>query len=184
MEPDLAKVHEQLRLLREQTQADEDIARSKILKVQDSIHQFDNVDNDIKLYRLNGGDDKLLSAKQRVADLDSQIDVMDNEIMQLSIAISEAESNIANMHSLERNVADNLRYRELQRDMTRLHSKHAEMETKNAIVELDKYKERADKLRKALNKWTAEVLFLTKLRIASNNGGRNQTNGFILEKGE
>lgn len=157
MDPDLARVHEQLRLLREQTQADEDIARSKILKVQDSIHQFDNVDNDIKIYHLNGGDDRLLSAKQRVADLDAQIVAMDNEIMQLSIAISEAESNIANMHSLERNVADNLRFRELQRDMTQMRSKSAEMETQNAMIELDKYKERSDRLRKALNKWTAEV---------------------------
>jgi chromosome segregation ATPase len=77
--------------------------------------------------------------------------------MQLSIAISEAESNIANMHSLERNVADNLRYREMQRDIARMRSRIAEMEKENIATEVDKYKERADKLRKDQNKWAAEV---------------------------
>jgi DNA repair protein RAD50 len=151
-------MHERLRLLREQTQADEDIANSKILKVQDSIHQFDNEDNDIKVYRLNGGDDRLAAAKKMVVELDTRIERMDDEIMQLSVAISETDSNIANMHSLERNVADNLRYREMQRDITRMKSAIAEMEKQNAQTEVDKYNERADKLRKDHNKWTAEVL--------------------------
>ena len=143
--------------MREQTQSDEDTANSKILKVQDRIHQFENMDNDIKIYRLNGGDDRLAAAKKRVADFNNQIDAMDEEIMQLSIAISEAESNIANMHSLERNVADNLRYREMQRDIARMRSRIAEMEKENIATEVDKYKERADKLRKDQNKWAAEV---------------------------
>jgi DNA repair protein RAD50 len=138
-------------------QSDEATANSKILKVQDSIHQFDNVDNDIKTYRLNGGDTRLVTAKTHVADLDKRIDNMDDQIMQLSIAISETDSNIANMHSLERNVADNLRYREMQREITGMKTKITEMEAQNAQAEVDKYNERADKLRKDHNKWTAEV---------------------------
>jgi DNA repair protein RAD50 len=140
-------------------QSDEDKANSKILKVQDSIHQFDNVDNDIKTYRLNGGDTRLATAKTHVADFDKRIDAIDDQIMQLSIAISETDSNIANMHSLERNVADNLRYREMQREITNMRTKITEMEAQNAQAEVDKYNERADKLRKDHNKWTAEVSF-------------------------
>ena len=160
LDPELAKAQEKLRMLREQTQSDEDSANSKILKVQDSIHQFENVDNDIKTYRMAGGDDRLASAKKTVGDLESRIASIDDEIMQLSIAISEAESNIANMRQLERNVADNLRYREMQREVTSLRSKIAEMEKQNAETEVDKYKEQAEKLRKANNKWTAEVCVL------------------------
>lgn len=77
--------------------------------------------------------------------------------MQLSIAISEAESNIANMRQLERNVADNLKYREMQRDVSKMKNKIVEMQKENAETEVDKYKEQAEKLRKANNKWTAEV---------------------------
>src|SRR5579859_4384217 len=144
-------------MLREQIQSDEESCNSKILKVQDSIHQFENVDNDIKAYRLAGGDDRLVAAKKFVADLNSRINSHDEEIMQLSLAISEAESNIANMRQLERNVADNLRYREMQRDIARMRAKITEMEKDNAEAEVDKYKERAEKLRKANTKWTAEV---------------------------
>jgi chromosome segregation ATPase len=86
--------------------------------------------------------------------------------MQLSIAISEAESNIANMRQLERNVADNLRCREMQRDITRMRNKISEMEQQNAETEVDKYKERAEKLRKANNKWTAEVS-ISKVELTS-----------------
>src|SRR5947207_4684137 len=164
LDPELATVHEQLRMLREQTQSDEDSANSKILKVQDSIHQFENVDNDIKAYRLAGGDDRLATARKAVADLDQRIASIDDEIMQLSIAISETESNIANMRQLERNVADNLRYREMQRDVTRMKNKIVEMEKENAETEVDKYKEKAEKLRKANNKWTAEV-FIPKFYV-------------------
>jgi DNA repair protein RAD50 len=157
LEPELATVHEQLRMLREQTQSDEVSANSKILKVQDSIHQFENVDNDIKAYRLAGGDDRLAASKKAVTDLDNRIASIDDEIMALSLAISEAESNVANMRQLERNVIDNLKYRELQRDITQMRSKISEMEKENAETEVDKYKEQAEKLRKANNKWTAEV---------------------------
>jgi chromosome segregation ATPase len=166
VEPEIDKIHEQLRMLGEQTQSDEDSANSKILKVQDSIHQFDNVDNDIKAYQLAGGDDRLAAAKKAVTDLDKQVDSIDEDIMQLSIAISEAESNIANMRQLERNVADNLRCREMQRDITRMRNKISEMEQENAETEVDKYKERAEKLRKANNKWTAEV-FASEMELTS-----------------
>jgi len=157
LDPEIGRIHEQLRMLREQTQADEESCNSKILKVQDSIHQFENVDNDIKAYRLAGGDDRLAAAKKAVIDLNTRIASIDDEIMQLSLAISEAESNLANMRQLERNVADNLRYREMQRDIARMKTKIAEMEKDNAEAEVDKYKERAEKLRKANTKWTAEV---------------------------
>ena len=157
MEPELARVHESLRQLREQTQSDEASANSKILKVQDSIHQFENIDNDIKVYRLAGGDDRLANAKKSVIDLEKKISAIDDEIMALSVAISEAESNIANMKQLERNVNDNLKYREMQRDIDRMKNRIAEMEKENAETEVDKYKEQAEKLRKANNKWTAEV---------------------------
>lgn len=167
MEPELAKVHEQLRILRDQTQAEEDSANSKILKVQDSIHQFENVDNDIKAYRLAGGDDRLSAARHAVVDLDKRITSIDNEIIALSNAISEAESNIANMRQLERNVADNLRYREMQRDITKMRAKIAELEKQNAEAEVENYKEKADKLRKAHNIYTAEVIY-GKMCVASN----------------
>jgi uncharacterized protein (DUF3084 family) len=179
LEPELGKVHEQLRMLREQTQSDEDSANSKILKVQDSIHQFDNIDNDIKAYRLAGGDDRLAAAKKAVADLDKRIEAIDDEIMQLSIAISEAESNIANMRQLERNVADNLRCREMQRDIARMRNKIAEMEQENAETEVDKYKERAEKLRKANNKWTAEVLIYVMKLISSKQRWEARSNRWI-----
>jgi chromosome segregation ATPase len=157
LDPELAKVHEQLQLLREQTQSDESSANSKILKVQDSIHQFDMVDNEIKAYHLSGGDDRLVASKKAVSDLEHKITSIDDEIMQLSLAISEAESNIANMRQLERNLADNLRHREMQHDITLMRDKIIEMEKENAETEVDKYKEQAEKLRKANNKWTAEV---------------------------
>jgi DNA repair protein RAD50 len=155
-------------MLREQTQSDEESSNSKILKVQDSIHQFDNVDNDIKAYRHAGGDDRLAAAKKAVIDLNTRITNIDDEIMQLSLAISEAESNIANMRQLERNVADNLRYREMQRDISRMRTKIAEMQKDNAEAEVDKYKERAERLRKANTKWTAEVWYP---RISMTDGG-------------
>jgi len=156
LQPELGRIREQLRMLREQTQSEEESANSKILKVQDSIHQFENVDNEIKAYRLAGGDDRLASAKKAVEELNARIASIDDEIMALSLAISEAESNIANMRQLERNVADNLRYREMKREMSRMRDKVNEMEKENAETELDKYKEQAEKLRKAITKWTAE----------------------------
>jgi len=156
LQPELGRIQEQLRMLREQTQAEEESANSKILKVQDSIHQFENVDNEIKAYRLAGGDERLAAAKKAVEELNARIASIDDEIMALSLAISEAESNIANMRQLERNVADNLRYRELKREIGRMRDKVTEMEKENAETELDKYKEQAEKLRKAITKWTAE----------------------------
>ena len=144
-------------MLRDQTQSDEASANSKILKVQDSIHQFENVDNDIQAYRLAGGDDRLAAAQKAIGNLNQRIASIDDEIKQLSNAISEAESNIANMKQLERNVVDNLRYREMQRDVTRMKNKIVELEKENAETEVDKYNEQAEKLRKAHNKWAAEV---------------------------
>lgn len=157
LEPEITRHQEQLRILREQGHADEDSANSKILKVQDSIHQFENVNNDIKAYLAAGGEDRLTAAKKTVADLDSRIASIDDEIMLLSLAISQAESNIANMGQIERNVADNLRYREMQREISSLRAKIAEMGKQNAETEVDKYKEQAERLQKAHNKWTAEV---------------------------
>jgi DNA repair protein RAD50 len=159
LEPELARIHETLHQLREQTQFDETSANSKILKVQDSIHQFENIDNDIKAYHLAGGDERLAATKKAVADLEKKISSIDDEIMALSISISEAESNMTNMKQLERNVQDNLKYREMQKEVARMRNKIAEMEKENAETEVDKYKEQAEKLRKANNKWTAEVPF-------------------------
>ena len=142
--------------LREQTQNEEQSANSKILKVQQSIQQFENVDNEIRTYRLAGGDEQLAAAKEAVEELNARVASMDDEIMALSLAISEADSNIANMKQLERNVADNLKYRDMKREIGRMRDKVSEMEKQNAETELDKYKEQTEKLRKAQTKWTAE----------------------------
>jgi len=154
----LAKISEQLRLLREYSEREEDSANTKILRVQGSIHQFDNIDNEIRSYRSQGGDERLTNAKSDVSVLERQIDSIDEEIMQLSLAISDAEANVANMRQLERNVADNLRYRIMRDDISRMRIKIHEMEKENAEAEVDNYKDRAEKLRKAHNKYTAEVV--------------------------
>ena len=158
MDPELARVQEELRALREQSQSDQDFANSRILKVQDSTRQFNNVGTLIQDYIAAGGDDRLAQAKIAVAGLEKRISSIDDEIMSLSLAISEAESKINNMRQLERNVADNLRYREMQRDIARMKDQIIDMEKQNAEAEVEQYKERAEKLRKANNKWTAEVV--------------------------
>ena len=77
--------------------------------------------------------------------------------MTLSMAISEAETSMTNMRQLERNVADNLRYREMKRDIAKMRAQIAELDKQNAETEVEQYQEQAEKLRKANNKWTAEV---------------------------
>ena len=150
-------------MLRDQLSSDEASANSKILKIKDSIHQFENVDNDIKEYLLAGGDRRLADVQKNVADLEQRISSIDNEITELSVAISDAESNTANMRQLERNIADNLRHRDMQRDIARMRTKISELEKENAETEVDNYKEQAEKLRKANNKWTAEVFPLSEV---------------------
>jgi len=76
----------------------------------------------------------------------------------LGRTVAEAESNIANMKALERNVADNLRWREMGRDIERMKGEIKELEREGAEIEVDRYQEQAEKLRKAHNKWTAEVI--------------------------
>jgi len=144
-------------MLRDQTSADESSCNSKILKVQDSIHQFDNIDNDIKAYLLAGGDDRLAASQKAVKGADKKIADLDDELMSISLAISEAESNMANMRQLERNVADNLRHREMKRDVAKMRARISELQKENAETEVEQYQEQAEKLRKANNKWTAEV---------------------------
>ena len=144
-------------MLREKALSEEEAVNSKILKLQDSIHQFENVDRDIKAYRLAGGDDALNAAKQAAATLELQISTIDQELTHLSASISDAESSIANLKQLERNIADNLQYRKLQRDINEMQGKIREMETQNAEAEVDNYQEQAERLRRANNKWTAEV---------------------------
>jgi chromosome segregation ATPase len=154
----LRRLEEQLHLLRDQTAADESSCNSKILKVQDSIHQFDNVDSEIKAYHLSGGDDRLATSHKAVKDADKKIADLDDEVLNLSMAISEAETNMANMRQLERNVGDNLRHREMKRDVAKMRGRISEMEKENAETEVEQYQEQAEKLRKANNKWTAEVV--------------------------
>ena len=184
MDPELAKVLENLRMLREQTQSDEESANTKIHKVQDSIRRFENIDNDMKAYREAGGDDRLAAARKSVTDLEKRIGSIDDEIMALSIAISETESTIANMKQLERDVVDNIRYRDMQSEVTRMRNKITEMERENAETEVHKYKEQTEKLRKANNKWTAEVPpFYTSIEnLASNDGRGDKANGFTIEE--
>jgi DNA repair protein RAD50 len=157
VEPQLASLHEQLRLLRDHLQTEEDSSNSKILRVQDSVHQFDNIDREIRSYRSQGGDLRLATAKSAVSDLERQIEELDNEIMDLSLAISDAEANVANMRQLERNVADNLRYRGMAAEIAKMRTQIMEMEKQNAEAEVDNYKDRTEKLRKAHNRYTAEV---------------------------
>lgn len=153
----MRRVEEQLQMLRDQTSADESSCNGKILKVQDSIHQFDNIDNEIKAYVLAGGDDRLAASQKALKVADKRIADLDDEVMSLSLAISEAESNMANMRQLERNVADNLRHREMKRDVAKMRARISELQKENAETEVEQYQEQAEKLRKANNKWTAEV---------------------------
>ena len=83
----------------------------------------------------------------------------------LGRTVSEAEGNIANMKALERNVADNLRWREMGRDIERMKGEIRELEREGAEIEVEKYQEQAEKLRKAHNKWTAEVNPLTPITL-------------------
>lgn len=161
--PELVKAQEALQMLRDQLSSDEDSANSKIFKITDSIRQFESVDNNIKEYLLVGGDRRLADVQKNVADLEQRISSIDNEITELSVAISDAESNTANMRQLERNIADNLRHRDMQRDIARMRTKISELEKENAETEVDNYKEQAEKLRKANNKWTAEVFPLSEV---------------------
>jgi trans-2-enoyl-CoA reductase len=136
------------------------------------MHQFENVDQDIKAYIDAGGDDRLELCKKAVTALKDQIALIDLEIEALLKVIREVEESVTNMRQMERSVADNLKYRELQAEITRMRTKIFEMEKENAQTELNKYQEQAEKLRKALNKWTAEVKPpIMKLITASHYGG-------------
>jgi len=167
-------------MLRDQTSADESSCNGKILKIQDSIHQFDNIDNEIKAYILADGDDRLAASQKAVKDADKRIADLDDDVLRLSMAISEAETNMANMRQLERNVVDNLRYREMKRDIAKMRARISELDKENAETEVEQYQEQAEKLRKANNKWTAEVIAPRKLiadKLASDNGRRDKADG-------
>ena len=151
------KLKDQLNALKDQTLVEEDVVNSKILKLQDSIHQFEIVDREIKAYGQGGGDGGLNAVKRAVGDLELRITFLEEEIARLSDAISDAERNIASLKQFERSVADNLQYRKYRREINEMQAKVTEMEKQNAEAEVDNYREQADKLRKANNKWTAEV---------------------------
>jgi chromosome segregation ATPase len=198
LDPELVQIQDKLQQLRDHLTTDEDKTSSKILKLQDSIHQFEAIETEIARYLTADSPRLLTTVQQAVKDLQTRIAELEAELVQLGKTVAEAEGNIANMKALERNVADNLRWREMGKEIEKMRTEIKELERQGAEVEVERYQEQAEKLRKAHNKWTAEVhppLFLPPpsfcllgvskvvlIRTASDYGGRDQTNGCTIAK--
>ena len=161
LDPELVEIQDKLQQLRDLLATDEDKTSSKILKLQDSIHQFEAVEAEIARYVAADSPRLLATVQQTVQDLQTRIAALEAEMVQLGKTVAEAEGNIANMKALERNVADNLRWREMGREMEQMRTEIKELERQGAEVEVERYQEQAEKLRKAHNKWTAEVRIST-----------------------
>jgi predicted nucleic acid-binding Zn-ribbon protein len=175
--------------------ADEDKTSSKILKLQDSIHQFEAIEAEIARYLAADSPRLLATVQQAFHDHQTRITELEGELVQLGKTVAEAEGNIANMKALERNVADNLRWREMGKEIEKMRTEIKELERQGAEVEVERYQEQAEKLRKAHNKWTAEVhrppspsfcVFgcwkVVLIGTASDYGGGDQTNGCTTAK--
>jgi chromosome segregation ATPase len=157
LDPELVEIQDKLQQLRDHLTADEDKTSSKILKLQDSIHQFEAIEAEIARYLAADSPRLLNTVQQAVQDHQTRIAELEGELVQLGETVAEAEGNIANMKALERNVADNLRWREMGKEIEKMRTEIKELERQGAEVEVERYQEQAEKLRKAHNKWTAEV---------------------------
>lgn len=157
MDPELVQIQDKLQQLRDHLTTDEDKTSSKILKLQDSIHQFEAIETEIARYLAADSPRLLAAVQQTVHDHQTRIAELEGELVQLGKTVAEAEGNIANMKALERNVADNLRWREMGKEIEKMRTEIKELERQGAEVEVERYQEQAEKLRKAHNKWTAEV---------------------------
>lgn len=128
----------------------------EVSKLNDSLHQLKQSDNEINAYIDRGGPQQLSRSTREIAKLEGEIERIETEQRQITVEIKKIEDQLRNHAETKRAITDNLTYRENVRHLQALQAEILQLEAHNAEADKDRYGREGQKWQTERNHLAAE----------------------------
>lgn len=128
----------------------------EVAKLNDSLHQLRQADNEINSYIERGGPQQLSRATREISNLEGEIERIEKEQRQITVEIKKSEDEIRNHAETKRAITDNLTYRENVRHLQGLQSEIIQLEAHNAEADKDRHELEGERWQIERNRLAAE----------------------------
>lgn len=152
----IAAADEELAELRDRAIKQEAILQRTANELESNCNALQSVENEIERWTKSGGVGALARCEQELSSMSKRIEELDRAIRDLNEIISTEEKKQMGLHSQQRNIADNLRLRRMQRQLKDLEASIKENEQRNAERDRDRITEVTQRLNKKHERLFAE----------------------------
>lgn len=146
---EVEKIQEKRKSVEESSQSAINLLRSDINMVQELQSLIDDYENDDAPI-LEENTRKLGVVKQTISSTESDIKTLEEKLKKLQVEIADFKER-------ERQIRDNLEYRELERELDKYQEKLNELDVKNAEIERENYQVASKRIRDQITELTSNL---------------------------
>lgn len=130
----IASSKEELEALKSDNAQEEDRLRGEADKIESRMRVLQDLDDRVSRFTLARGHQKLDDCNQAISRLQEQIQAIQDEMKVIEGDAAKIDRDLNESKSTERNILDNLRYRELGRDLTRIDEELSQLDLDSASI--------------------------------------------------
>ncbi|QSL66624.1 hypothetical protein MERGE_001007 [Pneumocystis wakefieldiae] len=143
--PQISQLHKSLKELREETTKKEDQAQKYSNELQQNYNQLIDINLEIKTHKDSEKDLDL--CREKLSNIQKLNIELDEKISDITQEINDLEKAILDLRTTEKNIADNLRCRKIESEITKIIENISDLEKKNAEIDKEQYLLNSSKLK-------------------------------------
>lgn len=130
--PQLTAQEKKIEETGERVKSKVDSMQKELSGLEDSVRKLEFAEQNIGQYLKNNGPAKLAKCRTEIDSAEQEMSEKKDEQRQVTVTINKVRQELSSQGQIERNIADNLKYRQAQRDLEEIKSKIAKLSAQNA----------------------------------------------------
>ncbi|EMR10906.1 hypothetical protein PNEG_01052 [Pneumocystis murina B123] len=135
--PQISQLHKSLKEIREETMKKENQAQKYSNELQQNYNQLIDINLEIKTHKDSEKDLDL--CREKISNIQKLNIELDEKISDITQEINDLEKAILDIRTTEKNIADNLRCRKIENEITKIIENISDLEKKNAEIDKEQY---------------------------------------------
>ncbi|EPQ30278.1 uncharacterized protein PFL1_02394 [Pseudozyma flocculosa PF-1] len=157
----IRRAKDELEQFKAESSAAEGRAKAQIERLQSAHHQLTELDTAVQAYTAQRGPQRLKDCEETIADLALQMQGIQREIKEIEAQVAELEKEMNQSKATERNILDNLRYRQLQKDIVAIEAEIDSLDLEQAQRSRKHFADKYNEAKEEENRMNGEASHLS-----------------------
>lgn len=154
--PQISKLQTRMKAISEEGSERENKQQKEASKLADSVNQLKSIDDEIRHYLLSGNSTKLEYCQEEIRKYQTDVAKAQADAAEVTRDINKYQDEKANTLTTEQNIKNNLTLREDKRVLAKVLEEIAELESRNAEVDRERFTKQAKAMSIKHTRLTAE----------------------------